>query len=348
MTLTTTLPPVDLRKCDLRYKNIHVQPFNKSAGSLREIEFVVAHYDMLPFLERLVGQLAQLQAIHLTVADFESASPGLLEDILASSNMPYQVVRLQGNFSRSAGLSAAIEAVRERRKNHSFPGEAAETLIFAIDTSVVASSPNDFVQLIRQFVQCGHTAYAPLFNRLWNPPHITAAIKSAWTGMSSSPMYAGYGLVGMCLGDYDRAGGYDTRWGTRWGMEDIDLVDRLQRRAGLQLVRPFLREIIHSEYKMPSQDKRRRGVNVWSADHLPATPVALDVLPWRNFYYPVLAQHIKNPSITPEVSTALFWIDTIYPRSWFFFSYRDGSTEGETTSILVQTRLFGLLQIAKK
>lgn len=333
LTSQVVIPQLDLSSCDLATRHnklVMIEEINQH----RHVEFVTAHQDMVPFLHRLVAQVEILslveKEIHLTVADFASRDEDL--DVVRNAAVGSTVVSLPGNFSRSIGLSSATEAVQRRWKETSLGAAEEDPIIFAIDSSMVFT--DNLVSDTRSYVHCGKTAFAPVVMKWVNPPSSEEALEMSVTDQTELGWAnGGYGMVAMCLSDYIGAGGYDIRWGTKWGHEDIDLVERL-RISGLQIIRFPYNQMTHSVVKTGKQAKSRRGVNIYTKE-LPVIPTAIFVQDFPQFSQPVLEASLGMDTLLSiqerrsSIETALYWLDASLPKGWFHFliSFPDGTKQ---------------------
>ena len=163
------------------------------------------------------------------------------------------------------GFAKVGRIVKEQSKfeKNSFTEARRKTAVFSLDASMVL--PENFSKGVVRGVRCGLSAYAPV---CWKKS------RSVWAE------YA-YGMLGVCLEDYDllvaRRGGWREHWWYRWGAEDVDMIQQLQ--SQLIIHRPRVDGYAH----VSGQETRTKNPayyeskNSWP-DVLPVVPVSESLL----------------------------------------------------------------------
>ncbi|XP_067950760.1 uncharacterized protein [Watersipora subatra] len=160
---------------------------------------------------------------------------------------------LGGPFSRSIGLKRGFDYAKQIASERG----QEDAIGFSIDTSIII--PNNFSDIIRSHVRCGVSSYAPVCYKHKDPG-------GYW-------VITGYGMIGACFDDYDAIGGWDTRWGYRWGAEDVDIMNRMLKRLQLTVrTEEDNFEHLHTGSSRSTYKLYYKNKNLYDGD-LPITPL---------------------------------------------------------------------------
>lgn len=143
----------------------------------------------------------------LVLADFESTDISVKDVIRASSFKRCHYIPLQGNFSRSGGLQAALQYIN-----------GSDSIVITMDVHLYI--PVGFIDSVRKHTVQGKMAYAPVLVRL-GEGYSEVNVHGYWE-------LNGYGIYGMYKSDWESIGGFNTtEYRFSWGGEDWDILDKV-------------------------------------------------------------------------------------------------------------------------
>ena len=162
-------------------------------------------------------------------------------------DVPHSIISYDTPFSRSIGLSRAVQHVAELAAKKSLENPK----VFVVDTSMLL--PEDFIERLHMRILCGQMVFAPIAYKLREeiptsglPNRETLATRQRLN--EGLWVYTGFGMIGFCLKDYLKVGGYNESWGYAWGAEDVDLADRFQN-AGFNVYHSHESHYYHKAWK---------------------------------------------------------------------------------------------------
>ena len=135
----------------------------------------------------------------------------------------YTYIAVEGRFNKVYGQNLAIDSVMN-------PND----IIFTCDLHL--DIPVNMVDAIRKHTLRGLAIFAPLLKRLE-----CGVVEINGNGFWE---IVGYGLVSMYKHDWNAVGGMNMAFGTKWGGEDWELVDRVLR-VGYQIYRLRVPGLVH-------------------------------------------------------------------------------------------------------
>ena len=177
-----------------------------------DVHLVVTVKNLGPWVRHLIHNLERISAttndknFQLIIVDYMSTDLDISAE-LEDSNIPrWKLLVLDGAFSRSRGLQAGIDYVRDNN-----------SVVMTIDMHLTL--PPNFIDAVRKHTVQGKMAYTPMFYRL-EPGYTELNPVGSWETWT-------YGLFGMYKSDWLEHGGFNTqKYTTKWGGEDVDVLDR--------------------------------------------------------------------------------------------------------------------------
>ena len=185
------------------------------------LNFVLSVSGRLSQLERFSRNLAHMSdqcSFHVAISVYETAESniGLVTtslDAWLGTRITHSVIKAQGSFSRSAGLNAAFELIKDDNA----------TLITDVDMVF----DMNFVTRCQRYVLQRHRVYFPIVLSEFNPSY-HSSVKGYWREF-------GYGMVCIHPSDYRNIGKLSESY-KEWGEEDCDFVSRAAK-SGYEVFR---------------------------------------------------------------------------------------------------------------
>ena len=135
----------------------------------------------------------------------------------------YTYIAVEGRFNKVYGQNLAIDSVKN-------PND----IIFTCDLHL--DIPVNMVDAIRKHTLRGLAIFAPLLKRLE-----CGVVEINGNGFWE---IVGYGLISMYKHDWNAVGGMNMAFGTKWGGEDWESVDRVVR-VGYHIYRLKVPGLVH-------------------------------------------------------------------------------------------------------
>jgi len=223
-------------------------------------------------LERILQEIDQAADFHTKILIVWMEKTEKQANYRFNTRTQLHFLNLGPPFSRSIGLKAGYNYIAS-----SFSSPSEETVVFSIDDSLIL--PAKFTSIIRSNVICGKTTYTPIVFKCTScdESNVKSKIVDSQTPISEgSWTLSGFGMIGICLSDYNKHNGYDERWAYHWGAEDVDLYARTRDMVS---VRPYEPGFI---YFKPETGKTNRSTEYYTGRNLydkelPVSPVSIEI-----------------------------------------------------------------------